>query len=210
MTLVTARRRRGLLGVLPGVLPGVLLGALALVLVAGCGAQSTGEKGYIEGKGVITEVKAADRKPVGRVAGTSLDGKHIDVADYRGKVVVVNFWWSACGPCRDEAPSLSAAAKKLISKGAVFVGVDIRDGATSMGKAYQKHFQVPYPSIFDPDGQTLLAFRTKGLSPNSIPSTVIIDKSGRIAATVLGGLDSKTTLYDLVYDAGGPDLTKDS
>jgi thiol-disulfide isomerase/thioredoxin len=194
----------------PPVVRAVVLGVLALVLLSGCGAQGTGFKGYIDGQGVITEVKAAQRKPLpGNVVGKTLEGKKVDLANYRGKVVVVNFWWSACGPCRKEAPSLSVAAAKLIPKGVVFLGIDIRDGATSMGKAYQSRFDVPYPSVFDPDGETLLAFRGT-LSPNSIPSTVILDKQGRVAASVLGGLDSNTTLYDLVNDAGGPNLTRDS
>lgn len=192
---------------LRGPLRAALAAALALTLT-GC-AEGTGAKGYLDGNGVITEVKAPDRKPVGSVVGTSLEGRRLDLAAYRGKVVVVNFWWSQCPPCRQEAPDLAAAARALTPKGVAFLGVDIRDGATSMGRAYQRRFAVPYPSIFDTDGQTLLAFRGI-LAPNAIPSTVIVDKQGRIAATVLGGLDSKTTLYDLVHDAGGPDLTRSS
>lgn len=193
---------------LPRVLRAAPVAALALLLLSGC-AKGTDQGGVINGGGVITEVKAADRRPVGAVAGDSLEGKKLDLAAYRGKVVVVNLWWSACPPCRLEAPDLAAAARKLMPHGVVFLGIDTRDGARSMGQAYQDHFKVPYPSIFDPDGETLLAFRGI-LSPNAIPSTVIIDKQGRIAASVLGGLDSNTTLFDLVHGAGGPDLERDS
>ncbi|HEX7738263.1 MAG TPA: TlpA disulfide reductase family protein [Marmoricola sp.] len=177
----------------------------ALVALGGCGAAGTGTKGYIDGEGVITQVSAAHRKQVGSVDGTTLDGTKVDLASYRGKVVVVNLWWSHCPPCRLEAPHLAAAARALQPKGVVFLGIDTRDGARSMGRAYQRRFDVPYPSIFDPDGETLLAFRGT-LSPNAIPSTMVIDKQGRIAATVLGALGSQTTLYDLVADAGGPSV----
>jgi len=177
----------------------------ALATVAGCGAAGTGTKGYIDGEGVITQVSLDHRKAPVTVAGTTLDGTRVDLAGYRGKVVVVNLWWSHCPPCRLEAPQLAAAARTLQPKGVVFLGIDTRDAAESMGRAYERRFKIPYPSIFDPDGETLLAFRGT-LSPNAIPSTMVLDKQGRIAATVLGGLGSKTTLYDLVADAGGPDV----
>lgn len=184
--------------------PLVLLIVLAaLVTVGGCGAAGTGTKGYIDGDGVITQLSLNHRKAPVTVSGTTLDGTKLDLSSYRGKVVVVNLWWSNCPPCRLEAPHLAAAARALQPKGVVFLGIDTRDAAESMGRAYERRFKIPYPSIFDPDGETLLAFRGT-LSPNAIPSTMVIDKQGRIAATVLGGLSSQTTLYDLVADAGGP------
>jgi len=184
--------------------PLVALACLAaLVTVVGCGASGTGTKGYIDGQGVITQLSLNQRKAPVSVTGTTLDGKSVDLSAYRGRVVVVNLWWSNCPPCRLEAPELAAAARALQPKGVVFLGIDTRDAAESMGRAYERRFKIPYPSIFDPDGETLLAFRGT-LSPNAIPSTMVIDKQGRIAATVLGGLSSKTTLLDLVADAGGP------
>lgn len=178
--------------------------AVTVLALAGCGAEGTGTKGYIDGDGVITQVAPAQRTAIGAVHGTTLDGKAVDLASYRGKVVVINVWWSNCPPCRLEAPHLADAARTLQPKGVVFLGIDTRDASRSMGRAYERRFEVPYPSIFDPDGEALLAFRGT-LSPNSIPSTMVIDKQGRLAATVLGALGSKTTLYDLVADAGGPD-----
>jgi len=179
-----------------------LLGGLVLALVTGCGAEGTGDKGYIEGDGLITQVAPADRRELGELRGRTLDGDSVDVADHRGKVVVVNVWWSQCPPCRAEADDLAEAARTLRSDDVVFLGIDTRDATTSAPLAFQRRYDVGYPSIFDPDGETLLAFRGT-VSPNAIPSTIVIDPQGRIAASVLGALTSARTLVELVRDAAG-------
>ena len=172
----------------------------ALVL-AGCSSDvgSSGNQGYVAGKGVITSVQAADRKKPGEVAGRTLDGKRVSLADFRGKVVVVNVWGSWCGPCRAEAPMLARAARELAKKDVVFLGIDSRDPSKDAAKAFVRRFDVPYPSLYDQQGTTLLAFRGT-LTPNSVPSTVVVDPQGRVAGSVLGSL-TRTTLDDLVDDA---------
>jgi thiol-disulfide isomerase/thioredoxin len=173
----------------------------ALVL-AGCSNDvgSSGNQGYVAGKGIITSVKAADRKQPGEVAGRTLDGKQVSLADFRGKVVVVNVWGSWCGPCRAEAPMLAQASRDLAKKGVVFLGIDSRDPSKDAAKAFVRRFDVPYPSLYDQQGSTLLAFRGT-LTPNSVPSTVVVDPQGRVSGSVLGSL-TRTTLDDLVDDAG--------
>ena len=172
----------------------------ALVL-AGCSNDvgSSGNQGYVAGKGIITSVKAADRKQPGEVAGRTLDGKQVSLADFRGKVVVVNVWGSWCGPCRAEAPMLAQASRDLAKKGVVFLGIDSRDPSKDAAKAFVRRFDVPYPSLYDQQGSTLLAFRGT-LTPNSVPSTVVGDPQGRGSGSVLGSL-TRTTLDDLVDDA---------
>jgi thiol-disulfide isomerase/thioredoxin len=172
----------------------------ALVL-AGCSNDvgSSGNQGYVAGKGIITSVKAADRKQPGEVAGRTLDGKQVSLADFRGKVVVVNVWGSWCGPCRAEAPMLAQASRDLAKKGVVFLGIDSRDPSKDEAKAFVRRFDVPYPSLYDQQGSTLLAFRGT-LTPNSVPSTVVVDPQGRVSGSVLGSL-TRTTLDDLVDDA---------
>ena len=172
--------------------------ALAL---AGCSNDvgSSGNQGYVAGKGVITSVRAADRRKPGEVAGRTLDGKRVSLADFRGKVVVVNVWGSWCGPCRAEAPMLAQASRDLAGKGVVFLGIDSRDPSKDAAKAFVRRFDVPYPSLYDQQGSTLLAFRGT-LTPNSVPSTVVVDPQGRVSGSVLGSL-TRTTLDDLVDDA---------
>jgi thiol-disulfide isomerase/thioredoxin len=136
----------------------------------------------------------------GTVTGPTLDGRHESLAAHRGKVVVVNVWGAWCPPCRAEASTLVAAARALAPKGVVFLGIDSRDSSADQGRAFVRRYGVPYPSIFDPSGRTLLAFHGT-LTPSSIPSTVVIDRRGRVAASILGQVTSRQTLIDLVQDA---------
>jgi thiol-disulfide isomerase/thioredoxin len=177
--------------------------ALVATVLAGCSSDlgSSGEQGYVAGRGVITTLPAADRQKPGEVAGTTLDGDQISLDDYAGDVVVVNVWGSWCSPCRSEAPMLAAAARDLAGDEVAFLGIDSRDPSEPAARAFVRRFDIPYPSIYDQSGRTLLAFRDT-LAPNAIPSTVIIDRQGRVAASVLGEI-TRTTLYDLVDEVSG-------
>ena len=176
--------------------------ALAGAVLGGCSSDQAGGsngQGYVAGPGVITSLKAADRKTPGAVSGTTLAGRHASLSDYRGKIVVVNVWGSWCPPCRAEAPMLSTAARALSRQGVVFLGIDSRDPEQAGPQAFQRRYRIPYESLYDPGGRTLLAFHGT-LPPNSIPSTVVIDKQGRVAGSVIGTI-TRTTLDDLVQDA---------
>lgn len=179
----------------------VLLPVVVLAtLFSGCGTDGTGDKGYVDGNGVITRVAAGERKAVvDDVAGTTLENKHWSLRAQRGKVVVLNVWGTWCPPCRKEAPVLAEAARQLSAQGVVFMGINTRDSSSAQGLAFQRNFQVPYPSLFDPDGRTLLSLRGS-VPPNAIPTTLVIDAQGRVAARVLGELTSARTLAGLVED----------
>jgi thiol-disulfide isomerase/thioredoxin len=199
VNLPSTRRPRPLIARLSA---GLLAVLLAGPVLAGCGAEGTGDKGYIAGDGLITQVAPQDRDELGELRGETLEGDPVDVADHRGDVVVINVWWSGCPPCRAEADELAKAADTLADEDVVFLGINTRDFTESAPLAFQRRYDVGYPSIFDPDGETLLAFRG-AVSPNAIPSTIVIDPKGRIAASVLGAVTSASTLVDLVQDAGG-------
>jgi thiol-disulfide isomerase/thioredoxin len=164
-------------------------------LLAGCaGTQAAqtgpggGDSRYVAGDGSSRVIQPADRKPAPLARGTTLDGKTLDLAGLRGKVVVVNFWASWCAPCRGEAPALEQVYREHKAKGVAFAGVDIKDDREP-AKAFVRKFKVGYPSIVDQDGQVTLAFRD--VPPNAVPSTLILDRQGRIAASVIGA-----TTYD--------------
>ncbi len=186
--------------VLPPLLPVLVLGLLS-VLLSACGSAATGAKGYVAGEGVIAQVPVARRQAPGAVEGKSLDGRHLSLAADRGKVVVVNIWGSWCPPCRAEADNLVAAARQLRPRGVVFLGINSRDPSAAQARAFVRTYHVPYPSIYDPSGKNLLAFRGT-LGPTAIPSTVVIDRKGRVAASILGEVTSKQTLIDLAESAG--------
>jgi thiol-disulfide isomerase/thioredoxin len=178
-----------------------LLGAVlaCTLLLTGCSSlQSAGEKGYVSGDGSVQVVAAADRGQAVSLSGTDLDGRPLDLADFRGKPVVVSVWGAWCADCNAEAPDLVEAAEALEGT-AQFVGINVRDGSTAQARAFVRSFGVGYPSFYSPDGQALLRFRGT-LSPNSIPSTVVLDDEGRIAASILGTIPSTRTLVDVVQD----------
>lgn len=127
----------------------------------------------------------ADRIPAPVLRGETLDGKQLDVAAMRGKVVVVNFWASWCSPCRAESPYLIKVAADTAPLGVTFVGVDIKDDLGPARRFVDVH-RVPYPSLYDQPGVSLT--RLRKLIPQSPPSTMLIDKSGRIAALFVGGV----------------------
>lgn len=168
-------------------------------MLTGCSSlNGTGDKGFVTGDGSLTEVAPTDRgKPV-ELAGPDLEGNDLDLADLRGRPVVVVVWGSWCTPCRAEAPEVVAAANELEGR-AAFAGIDIRDPSTEQAASFVRGFDVPYPSFYSPDGKALLAFPGT-LTPNSIPSFVVLDAQGRVAASIIGQLPSKITLVEVVED----------
>jgi thiol-disulfide isomerase/thioredoxin len=170
----------------------VLLGALAL---AGCTSSSAGRGEHIIGGGVTT-VDAISREPVPSLTGELLGGGRFDLSDYRGRVVVLNFWASWCGPCTREAPVLKSLSDELKPLGADFVGVDVRDQRTS-ARAFLDRYGIQYPSIFDQPAESVLAF--DGKLPANPPNTVILDRQGRVAARITGET-SASTLRPLITD----------
>jgi thiol-disulfide isomerase/thioredoxin len=142
---------------------------------------------------------APDRRgePV-TLAGRDLEGDRLTTTEFRGKPVVAVVWGSWCAPCRAEAPDVVGAANELGDR-AQFVGINIRDSSTQQARSFVRTFEVPYPSYFSPDGEAMLAF-SGTLTPNSIPSFVVLDAEGRVAASIIGELPSRTTLVEVVED----------
>ena len=132
----------------------------------------------------------SERVPAPTLEGTTLDGEPFGPSNLSGKTVVVNVWGSWCGPCRAETPDLVRLANENADRGVRFVGIDTRDNPAA-AKAFVRSFRVPYPSIDDPHGAVLLSFR--GVVPTSVvPSTVVIDRRGRIAARIIGPVNYLT------------------
>lgn len=188
----------------------VVISAVAVVVVAATGLvlwridqpgeAPAGHRAAQQGNGAasgLTAYPSGGRPPAPELAGETLDGSRIGLADLRGHVVVLNVWGSWCMPCRKEAPDLARAARETSPQGVRFVGIDTRDNADA-ARAFVRTFKVPYPSLIDKDGQLLLAFN--GVIPvSAVPSTVVVDPDGRIAARVVGPV-TYDTLRGLIDD----------
>ena len=178
------------------------------LLLAGCTAtdplaedyRNGTDKNYISGDGTITEVALADRGPAVDFEGVTDRGDEISSDDYRGEVLVLNFWYGACPPCRVEAPELEELNQQYEGKGVSFLGVNVRDQAETSA-TFATEFGLTYPSVVDVnDGNMLLAFAGT-VAPNAVPTTLVIDREGRVTARILGLLEASSILETLVDDA---------
>jgi thiol-disulfide isomerase/thioredoxin len=175
----------------------VALCAGGLVACSGSTSGGTGTN-YVAGDGTITLVPPARRQQPIDLRGSTLEGTPFDLASLRGKTVVLNVWGSWCPPCRKEAPDLQAASVALKPKNVEFIGINVRDPDPAQSVAFEKTFGVTYPSVVDGGGELLLALRG-AVAPQAIPSTLVLDAQGRIAARISSST-TKVTLMDLVDD----------
>jgi thiol-disulfide isomerase/thioredoxin len=113
---------------------------------------------------------------------TGLDGKDWDLASLRGKVVVLNFWASWCGPCVDELPVLNELAAAS-PDGLVVVGVNFKESADAIARFTQRH-AFSYPILRDKTGDAFKQW-TSGV----MPTTILIGKDGRARWRLVGELD---------------------
>jgi thiol-disulfide isomerase/thioredoxin len=164
------------------------------VLLAGCGRDQPAST--LVG---IEAVSSQDRSDVPVIAGTTLDGQPLDVADLRGRIVIVNSWASWCAPCREETPAFVELSKGVDPADVAIVGLNVTDDEAA-AQAFVDEFDVPYPSIVDAEGDILATI--PGVPPSSLPSTVILDREGRIAARVIGATDAMelATLIAAIMD----------
>jgi thiol-disulfide isomerase/thioredoxin len=187
MSQSRAFRRR-----VPVVFAGVAAGALVL---AGCGSTDTGSSAdntnFVQGTGEITKIPEGKRKPAPDISGKTVDGKKISLSDYKNKIVVLNVWGSWCAPCRAEAPHLAKVAEQTKDEGVQFIGINTRDHSQTNPQAFERRYDIHYPSFFDPDGRLILKFPSNSLSLQAIPSTVILDRDHKIAVRALTALDEE-------------------
>jgi len=176
----------------------VLTALVAFGSLSACSAATDASdvSGFTAGDGTVTIVPADQRLEAPVLAGETLEGEPISTADFAGRAIVLNVWGSWCAPCRAEAPDLVAASEQL-GDDVAFLGVNTRDLDTAPALAFERSFGLTYPSIYDPDGELLLGFGQ--LPPKAIPSTLVVDPEGRIAARVLGTVDT-STLVGIVGD----------
>lgn len=171
------------------VIPASSAAMLVALAAGGCVGRSavsaTGSgRDYIAGSGTVRHYAPAARKPAPHIRGTTLTGTALDLGGYRGDVIVLNFWASWCPPCRDEADGLAQAYVDSKARGVRFVGVNFKDDASN-ARIFTATRKTPYPSLLDRYGDLMVRF-SASVPPSAIPTTLVIDRSGRIAASVYG------------------------
>lgn len=181
-----------------------MIGALTLTA---CSSNETladqyaegSNKGYVAGDGTILEIPAAQRSTPVTFSGEATNGETVSSADFLGQVLVVNFWYAGCAPCRAEAPLLNEVNAGFTPGTAAMVGVNVRDQLNT-ATSFEQKFETIYPSILDANnGGVQLAF-TGTVPANAVPTTIVLDQQGRVAARILGRVADKSILTTIVND----------
>lgn len=154
-----------------------------VIALSGCasdGSSAGDERSFVSGDGTITVLAPGQRETAPGLTGPTLNGAAFDSSTTQGRVTVINLWASWCAPCRAEAPTLVELAKKYDQ--VAFVGMLTRDNIDS-ANAFVRRFGLTYPTIVS---EPLILSFAGSLAPNAIPTTLVVDSQGRIAARLSG------------------------
>lgn len=169
--------------------------AAAALLLAGCTGKDAvnqsagGQFRFVSGTSAGTTIAPPDRKKAGDFTGKLLNGGNLSLAQSAGKIVVINFWATWCGPCTTETPQFDSVYRANKAKGVDFIGIDTKETSTDAAKAFVKDNEISYPIVSDEQGETAVAL---GKIPAlALPFTVILDKLQRVAAVYLRALSPK-------------------
>lgn len=165
-----SRRELGLAGL--GVLIGLaIIGAVWVVTAGNAEPQLPG----------VGEMN----RPAPDIALPALDGGEVRLSDYRGQVVLVNFWGTWCEPCKEETPALQQAYEDLKGEGLVILGVNLRkqEPSDEAVQTFLSQYGVTYRTALDVEGEAARQFQ---ISP--IPTSYFIDPAGNIRFVRVGTL----------------------
>jgi thiol-disulfide isomerase/thioredoxin len=186
----------------------LLLALGALLVLTGCATghaavdvNNGGEFRYVAGTPAGTVIPPAKRASAPTFSGTLLDGGRFSSSSLHGRVAVINFWGSWCPPCRVETPEFQQVYADTQGQGVDFLGVNVKDDA-QLAKAFLTSKDITFPSLYDPRGEVALAFRD--YPANAIPSTIVLDREGRVAATYTAAVaqDDLRKVLDAVVKEG--------
>lgn len=186
--------------------------ALAALLAAGLVACTGGNddladqyragdnKGYIGAAGLrYEEIPVAERGEPVEFAGVVESGEQVSSADYAGGVLVVNLWYAACAPCRAEAPALEEAYQAFEGEPVAFLGLNTSDSAET-ALAFADTYDITYPSLITVDDRDVKLAFADVVPLAAVPSTLVLDREGRVAARIIGQLPGASILKTLVDD----------
>jgi len=168
---------------------------LVLILLSGCttgsgavNVSNGGEFRCVAGTPDGDVIDESDRASAPDFTGVLLDGSDFDSSSLSGDIVVINFWGSWCAPCRLETPEFQRVYDEVSAEGVSFLGVNVKDDR-QLAQAFFEDNNISYPSVFDPRGEIALAFRD--YPANAIPSTIILDRDGRVAAVYVSVVEDE-------------------
>lgn len=163
---------------------------LAVALLGGCASKGelADQRGdYLSADGTVSQIAVENRTEPIAFEGLDESDRAVASTDFAGDILVVNFWYASCPPCRMEAPWLQELSDKFAPDGVQFLGVNVRDEAAN-ARSFAEKFGITYPSIIDHEGEVVLAFA--GVAPPSaVPTTIVLDREGRFAARIIGIID---------------------
>jgi thiol-disulfide isomerase/thioredoxin len=186
---------------------GAVLAVVVSALLAGCSTGSDavdvnngGEFRFVAGTHAGEVIPPYERAAAPEFSGQLLGGGDFSSTELAGDVAVLNFWGSWCGPCRIETPEFQEVYADVEDDGVQFLGLNVKETNEQFALAFVDRFGIEFPSLYDPRGEVALAFR--GYPANAIPSTIVLDAEGRVAAVYTGTV-SKADLRSVVGEILG-------
>lgn len=168
-----------------------LLTVSAAVFLAGCATggdavdvNNGGEFRFVAGTPSGEVIPEGERGSAPEFSGTLLGGENFSSTELEGDVAVLNFWGSWCAPCRVETPEFQEVYADVRDDGVQFLGLNVKEPSEQFALAFVERFGIEFPSLHDPRGEIALAFRD--YPANAIPSTIVLDRQGRVAAVYTG------------------------
>lgn len=184
-----------------------LLAVTAAALLAGCSTGSDqvdvnngGEFRFVAATPSGEVIPPDERAVAPDFAGTLLDGGDFSSDELAGDVAVLNFWGSWCAPCRVETPEFQEVYADVRDEGVQFLGLNVKEPSEQFALQFVERFGIEFPSLYDPRGEVALAFRD--YPANAIPSTIVLDPDGRVAAVYTGEVSQEDLrrVIDLVLE----------
>jgi peroxiredoxin len=157
---------------------GVLASVALVLLLSGCAPAGHSETNAKPSAAVKAD---AERKPAPSFSLKDSDGRNVTLADYKGKVVLLNFWATWCGPCKIEIPWFAEFEQKYKDRGFAVLGVAMDEEGWDIVKPYIAKNKVNYRILMGDDSTAQMYGGVE-----SLPTTFVIDSAGRIASTHVG------------------------
>jgi thiol-disulfide isomerase/thioredoxin len=188
-----------------------LLALACATLAAGCSTGSDqvdvnngGEFRFVAGTPSGEVIPEEERASAPEFSGTLLGGGGFSSTELAEDVAVLNFWGSWCGPCRVETPEFQEVYAEVRAEGVQFLGLNVKETSEQFALAFVDRFGIEFPSLYDPRGEVALAFRN--YPANTIPSTIVLDPQGRVAAVYTGTVSQEDlrTVLDRLLEEGSP------